>query len=103
MDHAVIKVQKRNAVLDALSRNGVAPDDPMRAELEAGATIAASDNSRVIMKSGNSLDVEIQNRLSSRRMDKNQPTAPRTVSKSDTDAVRIYFTDIAEGKVGVTD
>jgi hypothetical protein len=75
----------------------------MRAELEANATIAAGDNSRVIMKNGNSLDVEIQNRLNSARVEEGLPTGPRTVSRSDTDAVRINFADIAAGKVRVTE
>jgi len=66
MDDPLRKFHIRSGVLDALSRHGIAHDNKMRAELEANATIAAGDSSRVIMKSGNSLDVEIQNRLSSR-------------------------------------
>jgi hypothetical protein len=55
------------------------------------------------MKNGNSLDVEIQNRLSSPRIDESFPTGSRTVAKSDTDGVRIHFADIAAGKVRVTE
>ena len=75
----------------------------MRAELEANATIAAADGSRVIMKNGNSLDVEIQNRLNSRRMDETLQEDSRTVAKSDTDSLRKNFADIASGKVQVTE
>jgi|ERR1035437_2343608 hypothetical protein len=93
----------RSCVRDALSRHGIAHDSPLRAQLEANATIAAGDSSRVIMKNGNSLDVEIQNRLSSPRIDESFPTGSRTVAKSDTDGVRIHFADIAAGKVRVTE
>jgi hypothetical protein len=55
------------------------------------------------MKNGNSLDVEIQNRLSSPRMDESLPMASRTVAKSDTDNLRKNFADIAAGKVRVTE
>jgi len=102
MDHALRKFHIRTCVRDALSRQGIAHDNPMCAELQANATIAASDNSRVIMKNGNSLDVEIQNRLSSARMDESLPTASLTVAKSDTDGLRKNFSDIASGKVRVT-
>jgi len=52
MDDALRKYHIRTAVLDAIGRHGIAHDDPMRAELEANATIAAGDPSRVIMKNG---------------------------------------------------
>jgi hypothetical protein len=103
MDDPLRKFHIRTGVLDALSRHRIAHDDPMRAELEANATIAAGDNSRVIMKNGNSVDAEIQNRLSSPRPAESFPTASRTVAKSDTDGVRIHFADIAAGKVRVTE
>jgi len=102
MDYALRKYQIRTGVLDELSRHGIAHDNSLRAELEANATIAAGDSSRVIMKNGNSLDVEIQNRLSSARMDESFPTGSRTLTKSDTDSVRNHFADIAAGKVRVT-
>ena len=73
----------------------------MRAELEANATIAAGDSSRVIMKNGNSLDVEIRNRLNSPVMDENVPTALRTVAKTDPDSLRKNFAGIAAGTVRV--
>jgi hypothetical protein len=73
----------------------------MRAELEANAIIAAGDSSHVIMNNGNSLDVEIQNRLSSLRMDESLPSASRTVTKSDADSLRKNFADIAAGKARV--
>jgi hypothetical protein len=56
MDDPLRKFHLRTGVLDALSRYGIAHDNPMRAELEANATIVAGDSSRVIMKNGNSLD-----------------------------------------------
>ena len=102
MDDPLRKFHIRSGVLDALSRHGIAHDNKMRAELEANATIAAGDSSRVIMKSGNSLDVEIQNRLSSPRMDESLPSASCTVTKSDADSLRRNFADIATGKVRVT-
>jgi hypothetical protein len=91
----------RTGVLDALSRHGIAHDNPMRAELEANVTIAAGDSSRFIMRNGNSLDVEIQNRLSSPPTDESIPSASRTVTKTDTDSLRENFADIAAGKVRV--
>lgn len=103
MDDPLRKYHIGRCVLDALSRHGIPHDNPMRAELEANATIAADDNSRVIMKSGNSLDVEIENRCSSPRMDESVPTGSRTVAKSDTDGLRTNFADIAAGKVRVTE
>ena len=103
MDDRLRKFHLRTGVLDALSRHGIAHDNPMRAELEANATIAAGDSSRVIMKNGNSLDVEIQNRLSSPRMDESLPSASRTVTKRDADSLRKNFADIAAGKVRVTE
>jgi hypothetical protein len=103
MRDALKQFHIRSCVGDALSRHGFAHDSPLRAQLEANATIASGDNSRVIMKSGNSLDVEIQNRLSSLRMDESLPTASRTVVKTDTDSLRKNFEDIAAGKVRVTD
>jgi hypothetical protein len=101
MDHALERFHIRTGVLDALSRHGIAHENPMRSELEANATIAAGGNSRVIMKNGNSLDVEIQNRLSSPQMDESLPTASRTVAKCDTDSLRKNFEAIAAGKVRV--
>jgi hypothetical protein len=101
MDHSLRKYHIRTGVLDALSRHGIAHDDPMRAELEANATIAAGDSSRVIMKNGNSLDVEIENRLSPPGMDESLPPPSRTVAKSDADSLRKNFDDIAAGKVTV--
>ncbi|MFZ0864401.1 MAG: hypothetical protein WB781_11115 [Candidatus Sulfotelmatobacter sp.] len=103
MDDPLRKFHLRTGVLDALSRNGIAHDSPLRAQLEANVTIAAGDSSRVIMKNGNSLDVEIQNRLSSPRMDESLPSASRTVTKSDADSLRKNFADIAAGKVRVTE
>jgi hypothetical protein len=101
MDEALRKYHIRSYVLDACSRHGIAHDSPLRAELEANATIAAGDSSRVLMKNGNSLDVEIQNRLHSRRMEESLPTPSRTVAKSDTNSLRKNFEDIAAGKVTV--
>ncbi len=101
MDDSLRKFHIRTCVLDALSRNGTAPDRPLRAELEANATIAAGDTSRVVMMNGNSLDTEIQNRLSSPRMEESLPTPSRTVAKSDVDSLRKNFADIAAGKVRV--
>ena len=101
MDDALRKFHIRTGVRDALSRHGIAHDSPLRAQLEANATIAAGDNSRVIMKNGNSLDVEIQSRLSSPRMDESLPTPLRTVAKSDIDSLRRNFEAIAAGKVRV--
>lgn len=103
MDDALRDFHIRTCVLDALSRHGIAHDNPMRAELEAHATIAAGDRSRVIMKNGNSLDVEIENRRSSPRLDESLPTTSRAVAKSDTDTLRKNFEDIAAGKVRVTE
>ena len=103
MDDSLRKFHIRTGVLDALSRYGMAHDNRMRAELVANATIAADNNSRVIMKNGNSLDVEIQNRLDSPRMNESFPTVSCTVSKSDTDSLRKNFADIAAGKVRVTE
>jgi len=91
----------RSCVRDALSRHGIAHDNPVRAELEANATIGAGNNSRVIMKNGNSLDVEIQNRLDSPGMNESSPTDSCTVVKSDTDSLRKNFADITAGKVRV--
>ena len=98
---ALTKFHIRTCVLDALSRHGIAPDSPLRGELEANAIIAADDNSRVIMKNGNSLDVEIENWLSSANMAGSFPTGSRTLTKSDSDSVRNHFADIAAGKVRV--
>ena len=102
MDDALRKFHIRTGVLDALSRHGIAHDNRLRAELEANATIAAVDSSRVIMKNGNSLDVEIQNRLNSARPAETFP-APRTVAKYDADSLRKNFEHIASGKVQVTE
>ncbi len=103
MDNPLKRFHIRTGVLDALGRYGLAHDNRMRAELEANATIAADNNSRVIMKSGNSLDVEIQNRLDSPHRNESFPTVSCTVSKSDTDSLRKNFADIAAGKVRVTE
>ena len=101
MDDSLRKFHIRSCVRDALSRRGIAHDDPMRAELEANATIAAGDGSRVIMKNGNSLDVEIQNRLDSPGMGESFPTVSRAVAKTDAASLRKYFAEIATGKVQV--
>jgi hypothetical protein len=101
MDDPLRKFHIRTCVSDALDGHGVPSDSALRAELEANAIIAAGTGSRVIMKNGNSLDVEIQNRLSSPRLTESVPTGSRTVAKSDTDAVRIHFAEIAAGKVTV--
>jgi hypothetical protein len=101
MDDALRKVHIRNCVRDALSRHGVDHDNPIRAELEANATIAAGDSSRVIMRNGNSLDVEIENLLSSQCMAENSSTNSRSVAKNDADGVRNHFADIANGTVRV--
>jgi hypothetical protein len=94
----------RSCVRDALSRHGIADDSRLRAQLEANATIAGGTDSRVIMKNGNSLDAELENaRSSPRPAAESFPTGSRTVSKSDTDGVRINFAEIAAGKVRVTE
>ena len=67
MDERLRRFHIRTGVRDALSRHGIGHNSPLRAQLEANATIAAGDSSRVIMKSGNSLDAEIENWLSSPR------------------------------------
>jgi hypothetical protein len=103
MDEALRKFHIRTGVLDALGRRGIAHDNRMRAEIEANATIAAGDNPRVIMKNGNSLDVEIQNRFNTSRIDESLLTSSRTVAKTDADSLRNAFVDIAAGKVRVTD
>jgi hypothetical protein len=103
MDDPLREFHIRSCVRDALTRHGIAHNSPLRAQLEANATIAAGADSRVIMKNGNSLDVEIQNRLNSPRMDESFATASRTVAKSDTDSLRKNFADIAAGKVRVTE
>ncbi len=97
MDEPLRKFHLRTAVLDALSRQGIAHDNPMRAELEAHVTIVAGDRSRVIMKNGNSLDVEIQNRLDPPRMDVSLPAASRAVAKTDAESLRKNFAEIAAG------
>jgi hypothetical protein len=79
----------RSCVRDALSRHGIAHDSALSAQL------------RVIMKNGNALDVEIQNRLSSLRMDESISTPSRTVAKSDTDSLRKNFAAIVAGTVRV--
>ena len=103
MDEPLRRFHIRTGVLDALSSHGISHDSPLRAQLEANATIAAGNNSRVIMKNGNSLDVEIQNRLNSPRMNESFPTGSSTVAKSDSDSLRKNFADIAAGKVRVTE
>ncbi len=91
----------RTCVLDALSRHGIPHDSPLRAELEANATIAAGTDSHVVMKTGNSLDAEIENWLSSRRLAGSFSTDSRTVAKNDTESVQNHFADIAVGTVRV--
>jgi len=105
MMDALREFHVRSCVRDALSRHGIASDSPLRAQLEANATIAAGTDSRVVMKNGNSLDAEIENARSSspRPAPESFPTSSRTVAKSDTDGVRINFADIAAGKVRVTE
>ena len=103
MDEPLRKFHIRTCVRDALSRHGIAYDSPLRAKLEANATIAAGTGSRVIMKNGNSLDAEIENAWSSPQPAQNFPTRSRTVAKGDTDGVRLNFADIAAGKVRVTE
>ena len=104
MDDPLRKFHIRACVRDALSRHGLAYDRPLRAELEANATIAAGTDSRVVMKNGNSLDTEIENARSSPSPAAGSfPTGSRTVAKSDTDGVRINFADIAAGRVRVTE
>ena len=61
MRDALEQFHIRSCVLDALGRHGIASDSPLRARLEANATIAGGTDSRVIMKNGNSLDAEIEN------------------------------------------
>lgn len=101
MMDALERFHIRSCVRDALSRRGIAHSSPLRAQLEANATIAAGTDSRVVMKSGNSLDAEIENWLSSPRPAESFPTGSRTVAKGDTDSVRDHFADIAAGKVTV--
>jgi hypothetical protein len=103
MDHALRKYHIRTGVLDALSRHGIAQNNAMCAELEANATIAAGNSSRIIMKNGNSLDVEIEARLNSPGMDESLPMVSRTVAKDDPESLRKNFADIAAGKVRVMD
>ena len=104
MRDALRQFHIRSCVRDALTRHGIADDNPLRARLEANATIAAGTDSRVVMKNGNSLDAEIENtRSSPRPAAESFPTGSRTVAKSDTDGVRINFADIAAGKVQVTE
>lgn len=104
MDDPLRKFHIRTGVLDALSRHGIAHNNPLRAQLEANATIAAGTDSRVIMKSGNSLDVEIENLCSApSSLAWSFPTGSRTIAKSDTYGLRKNFEDIAAGKVRVTE
>ena len=102
MDERLRKFHIRTCVRDALSRHGIALDSPLRAQLEANATIAAGTDSRVVMKNGNSLDTEIENWLGSQRLVGSLPTGPRTVAKSDIESVRNHFADIAAGTVRVS-
>ena len=105
MDDALRKFHIRTVVRDACTRNGVPRDSPLCAEIEADAIIAAGDSSRVIMKNGNSLDVEIRNRI----RDQAGPPSPaatsatgsRTIAKSDADGLLENFADIAAGTVRV--
>ena len=103
MDDPLRKYHIRTGVLDALSRHGIPHDNPIRAELEANATISASDSSRVVLKNGNSLDAEIENWLSLQSMAGSFPTGSRTLAKTDTESVQSHFADIASGKVRVTE
>ena len=98
MDDPLRKFHIRTCVLDALSRHGIAHDSPLCAKLEVNAIIAAGTDSYVVMKNGNSLDVEIENWGSS-PLAESSPTGSRTVDKSNTDSVRDHFADIASGKV----
>lgn len=91
----------RSCVRDALSRHGIPHDSPLRARLEADATIGVGTGS-VIMKNGNSLDTEIENLLGSQRVAASLPTGLLTVAKSDTESLRKNFEDIAAGRVRVT-
>ena len=102
MDDPLRRYHIRTGVRDALSRHGISPDSPLCAELEANATIAAGDPSRVIMKNGNSLDVEIENRGSSARGHESLPTPSGTVAKDDPNGLLKNFEDIAAGRVRVT-
>jgi hypothetical protein len=101
MRDALERFHIRSCVLDALSRHDIAHDSPLRAQLEANATIARGTDSHVVMRSGNSLDAEIENWLSSPSMAGSFPTGSRTLAKSDTDSVRNHFADIAAGNVRV--
>jgi hypothetical protein len=103
MDHALRRFHIRTVVRDALSNHGVAHDSPLRAHLEANATIAAGTDSHVVMTNGNSLDAEIENWLSSPNMAGSFPAGSRTLAKSDSDGVQNHFADIAAGKVRVTE
>jgi len=103
MDEPLRNFHIRTGVRDAMSRHGLEHDNPLRAELEANATIAAGTSSRVIMKNGNSLDVEIESRLNLPRVRESLPPLSRTVAKSDTDGLRKNFEEIASGKVKVTE
>ena len=86
----------RSCVLDALSRHGIPHDSPLRANLEANATIAAGTDSHVIMKNGNSLDVEIEG-LRSPCPAQSFSAAQRTVAKTDLVGLRDNFERIANG------
>src|SRR5579863_7871036 len=99
MDEPLRKFHIKTCVSDALDRRALGHDRALRAYLEANATIAAGDGSKVIMKNGNSLDVEIEGRLNSPRVDESLQTASRTVAKSDADSLRKNFEAIATGKV----
>jgi hypothetical protein len=101
MDDALRKFHIRTCVRDALSRHGIAHDNPMCAEIQANASIAGGDRSLVIMKNGNSLDVEIRGRLNSPVMDESVPITSRTVAKNDPDSLRKNFAGIAAGTVRV--
>jgi len=47
MRDALKQFHIKSCVRDALSRHGIAHDSPLRAQLEANATIAAGESSRV--------------------------------------------------------
>lgn len=102
MRDALRQFHIRSCVRDALSRHGISYDSPLRAQLEANATIAAGTDSRVVMRNGNSLDVEIENARSA-PLAESFPIGSRTVAKSNIDGVRDHFADIAAGKVRVTE
>ena len=104
MDDALRRFHIHTCVRDACTRNGVPPDSALCAEIEADATVEMGDSSHVVMKNGNSLDVEIQDRI----RDRTSPPSPaspatgsRTIAKNDADGLLENFADIAAGTVRV--